>query len=193
MVANINLLPKREKETSSSLILVVTFLAVLLAGGGWMYYKINSINEEAAAVKKQLLVAKVQTEQHTANAVQSQQAAEQLVQGLKKLEADQVKTVPLLKKTTSFLPARGVFQAFSYKETGIMIIEIRFDDKSAAAYFYSRLQEEDWVQEAKLSSLKAIEVQDEQGKAAGMPRYLAHYEITVKRDKAKALEKEEKS
>jgi type IV pilus assembly protein PilN len=192
MTVNINLLPKRERETSSSAVLLVIFLIILFGISGWMYYKIQNINKETEAAEKQLLVAKVQSEQrgNMGNADKAQQSAKQLAQSIQKLENEQTNIALLLQKITSFLPARGVFQTFSYKEPGTIVLEIRFDEKKDAAYFYSRLQKEKWVEQASLSSLKAIEISDEQGNQAGMPRYIAHYEIIIKQDKVKALEKE---
>ncbi|MFX3623029.1 MAG: hypothetical protein ACE3JP_03025 [Ectobacillus sp.] len=193
MQANINLLPRREKETSPVRILLAVLLIVTLVGSGWTYLAIKKTETEITDVKKQLLLAKVEMKrsQMEGTGMQANEAAARLKQALKQTEEGRLKTVPVLKKITSFLPGRGVFQSFSYQEPGIFIVEVRFDEKRDAAYYYNRLLEENWIAKAKLSYLKAIEIQSGQGSEAGMPRYIARYEFTVKRDEVKSLEKED--
>lgn len=191
MIANINLLPQREKKTNSSAVIAVLCTVVLLVGSMWMYTAAKEAENEKIALENQLMVLKTKTEQLPKAEETTAISGKALEQMVKTVQEQQVKTVPLLKKITSFLPARGVVQTLSYQEQSKLVLEIRFDEKRDAAYFYNRLMGEAWAQETVLSFLKAVEVRDQQGNVQGIPRYLAHYEIKLNASEIKQLEKEE--
>jgi hypothetical protein len=196
MVANINLLPKQQKEGSSSRILILILSIVFLGLGAATYVKMQQINSQTTDLSKQLAVAKVkvETQQKTAASTTSTVTGADLEKSAKALADGQIKLLPVLIKMTSFLPGRGVFVSFVYKDPNTITTEIRFDDKQAAAYYFSRLGSEPWIQEAKLSSIKAQDVQSQNQQVTSnpTPRYIAQYELVVNKDKVKELEKEGK-
>lgn len=196
MVADINLLPKQQKEGSSSRMLILVLIIVFLGLGAATYVKIQQINSQTTDLSKQLAVAKVkvETQQKTAASTMSTVTGADLEKSAKALADGQVKLLPVLIKMTSFLPGRGVFVSFVYKDPNIITAEIRFDDKQAAAYYFSRLGSEPWIQEAKLSSIKAHDVQSQgqQVNSNPTPRYIAQYDLVINKDKVKELEKEGK-
>ncbi|WP_379969040.1 hypothetical protein [Ectobacillus sp. sgz5001026] len=196
MVANINLLPKQQKEGSSSRILILILSIVFLGLGAATYVKMQQINSQTTDLSKQLAVAKVkvETQQKTAASTTSTVTGADLEKSAKALADGQIKLLPVLIKMTSFLPGRGVFVSFVYKDPNTITTEIRFDDKQAAAYYFSRLGSEPWIQEAKLSSIKAQDVQSQNQQVTSnpTPRYIAQYVLVVNKDKVKELEKEGK-
>lgn len=197
MVADINLLPKQQNEGSSSRMLILILIIVFLGLGAATYVKMQQINLQTTDLSKQLAVAKVkvETQQKTAVSTTSTVTGVDLEKSAKALADGQVKLLPVLIKMTSFLPGRGVFVSFVYKDPNIITAEIRFDDKQAAAYYFSRLGSEPWIQEAKLSSIKAQDVQgqgQQQVNSNPTPRYIAQYDLVVNKDKVKELEKEGK-
>ncbi|MCP8968503.1 hypothetical protein [Ectobacillus ponti] len=191
MAIRINLLPKRERRFSSWTTVLLLVLLPFVAAAVWGYWQWHVLQQETEELQKQVLAAKVAAEQQSAANQAASSVDAQLRQAVQTVGDARVKTVPMLKKLTSFLPERGVFQSFSYQEPGTFIIEVRFDEKRDAAYFYSRLAEQEWIQSLNLSSLRAVDVQAAAAALAGLPRYVAHYEATIDMAKAKLLEQEE--
>ncbi|WP_416825540.1 hypothetical protein [Ectobacillus polymachus] len=187
MVANINLLPKREQGTNPSRILILIAVILFLGIGATMYVKMQHISTQTTDVSKQLAVAKVKVETQQKTAGTTTSSAADLEKEAKKLAGGQVKLLPVLTKMTSFLPERGLFQSFTYKEPNIISAEIRFDNDQDAAYYLSRLTKEPWIQEAKLVSVKAQDIPNQQ---ITSNRYIAQYEVTIIQDKVKELDKE---
>ncbi|MDG4657459.1 hypothetical protein P6P90_07270 [Ectobacillus antri] len=187
MSINVNLLPKQEKETSFKWVLLLA-LVVMIGLISWMYMTVTNLTKERDIKQKQLLVVRAQTEKNEQN-VPVQQAVS-IKSFVDELETTKLPTVPLLKRLTSLLPGRGVYESFSYKEPSIIVLDIRFDEKQDAAFYYSRLQREKWVKHVKLTKLNAIELQDEEGMVQGMPRYVANFEIELQSEQLKLLKQE---
>ncbi len=192
MLAEINLLPRRERRNIASYVIGGILLAMLLVGGMWFYLTMQQMKEDVRTMEKELLIAKtevLQAQKDRADTT-SLQASAKLEQAVKDAEKQHIKMVPVMAKVTSFLPERGMVQEFSYAETGIFTIQIQFDQRRDAAYFYKRLMDETWVKNVKLSVIEARDVADGKGNSLGLPRYLASYEVTVNKEKVRKLEKE---
>ncbi|UOY92627.1 hypothetical protein MUG87_00295 [Ectobacillus sp. JY-23] len=187
MSINVNLLPKQEKETSSKWVLLLA-VVVMIGLISWMYMQVTKLTKERDITQKQLLVVRAQAEKNEQEvSVPQGISIKSLVD---ELETTKLPTVPLLKHLTVLLPGRGVYESFSYKEPGVIVLDIRFDEKQDAAFYYSRLQTEKWVKYAKLTKLNAIELQDEEGAVQGMPRYVANFEIKLQPEQLKLLKQE---
>jgi type IV pilus assembly protein PilN len=102
-----------------------------------------------------------------------------------------IKSVAVLKHLTSLLPERGFLLTYSYTETGTLSLSVQFDTKKEAAYYLKWLNDSEWIEKVRLSSLLSSQ-NETNGESsltlnnpeteAYLPRYTGNFEITLNRE-----------
>ncbi len=106
-----------------------------------------------------------------------------------------MKSAEILKNMIALLPERGFIQTISYTGAGTLTMTVQFDTSREAAYFYKTLLDEEWIADAKLSSIAASEPEakadsdvNSETNEQFVPRYTGQYSITLNRDMINAKE-----
>lgn len=207
MLIDINLLPKKERKSSGIIFTVLAFAVLFLAAGGFLYWQTTTLKNDIAVVNNRIETTKkiAALEEKKANEVISADSATKLEQSIEWAEQYAIPSVPVMKEFTALLPERGFILTYAYQETGELALTVQFDSSREAAYFLNSLNGSNWVKEADLSSLSAVESeQDKAEDAAGaiqaaaspakkeyLPRYTGQFQITLNKDVVKsAIQKE---
>lgn len=192
MLVDINLLPQKETKNKTLLVFTIILVAILLLGVFvifWLYRgydnQLMDINQRIASTE-----AVISTEQQKQLASKESNSVDQLKRTVEWAKAFPLKTVPILDKVSSLLPDRGFIKTFKYKDPGIIVLTVQFDESKEAAYYLSSLLDSKWISNAKINSLKAVnEFYDKKMNAnydenhikneKYIPRYEGEFEITL--------------
>jgi type IV pilus assembly protein PilN len=105
-----------------------------------------------------------------------------------------LKMVPLLRNMTKLLPERGFVMNFSYADNGTVTVAVQFDTSEQAAYYLKRLEDAKFVKDVQLKSVSAVNITEtnaEEGtEQQVVPRYLAQYEMHIRKQALTEKEKQ---
>jgi len=187
MIADINLLPRKEPRHAAGAVLAVFAVLFLLAGAAAFYWLLERADSRQAALEAEL--KQVRALQAAAAAKQQndeqQQSQQELAKAVEWANSYPLKTVPLLRALTKQLPERGFVMNFSYADRQTVTMTVQFDTAEEAAYYFARLEELDMVEEAKLTNVSASGEQEEGAANTIVPRYIAQYEIRLRQTEEK--------
>ncbi|MEQ6375676.1 PilN domain-containing protein [Bacillaceae bacterium S4-13-56] len=176
MLVEINLLQDKERKNQGYIILVA-FVGLMIIGtliGAYIFS--SKINNEIG--KTQNEINKIQEEiQSIETTLQSGGMSdyEKLKATVNDLQAFPIDTDSLIMNASRQLPEDGYFQSFDFSGNQITLQVLLRDDKDAA-YYLTRLSNQDWVSAVKLLS---ISTQQEEGQTS---LYTANYTITIHTD-----------
>ncbi|MFC0270166.1 hypothetical protein ACFFIX_01660 [Metabacillus herbersteinensis] len=193
MLANINLLPKRDLKNQArnflGLILAVLLLITLIM----IFFQNKSIinegkrlTEEYAVIQEKLLNSSPKDSTST-----NKTSIETLQSGVAYAESISVNIVPVLDYLTEQLPDRGFLLNFHHTDAGELNVVIQFDTNREAAHYLARLKEATFIKGVKLNSLTTNEFgeKEEDGTEVpdneidtNTPRTNATYQILLEED-----------
>ncbi|SFC54461.1 type IV pilus assembly protein PilN [Bacillus sp. OV322] len=211
MLAEINLLPKRETKSLAFLLIIIVFVVLLAIGTTVIYFQHQAKEQNLNSIQSQTQQTKqtIAAEQQRAITIQDANSASQMKSMVDWAETYPVKTVPVMKKLISKLPERGFFREFAYTEDGTILVTVQFDTSSDAAYYLNDLTKLKMLSEAKMNSLKVENPEDEKTTVSNetnsdgtakdqtmenvpfLPRYLVVYEVKLDAEYAKKEVSEE--
>ncbi|WP_051865417.1 MULTISPECIES: PilN domain-containing protein [Metabacillus] len=189
MLADINLLPKKDPRNvaNATLYILLAFIAVIFAG--LFIIQLTSANGEKAELKSQAgalqseyerLAAEKGTKSNTSSSVSSLQSAVEYADGVS------LDSVPVVKELAGKLPERGFFKTFSYNDAGELTLSVQFDTNREAAYYLARLKESAYFTKADLISITAVKEEGTEApegeESGGLPRSEAQYILTLNPD-----------
>ncbi|AEV20252.1 MULTISPECIES: fimbrial protein [Geobacillus thermoleovorans group] len=181
MIADINLLPRKEPRRAAGAVLAAFAVLLLLLGAGGGYWLMERANQRLAVLEGEL--RQVRAEQAAMEAkgktTEQQQAEQELAKAVEWANRYPLKTVPLLRALAKQLPERGFIMNFSYAGQKTVTMTVQFDAAEEAAYYLDRLEEVHLVKAVKLTGISAS---GESGGAEGetiVPRYIAQYELEL--------------
>ncbi|BDG36961.1 fimbrial protein [Saccharococcus caldoxylosilyticus] len=195
MIVEINLLPKEEPKNASVLVSVAVFAALLIAAAVVFYVLSARADEQINALTGELkqIRAMQAIEQQKQKGAQSVQEIKELHEAVQWSKNYPLKMVPLLRNMTKLLPERGFMMNFSYTGNETVTVSIQFDTSEQAAYYLKRLSDAKFVEAVQLKSVSTVNITEtsaEEGmEKQVVPRYLAQYEIHIRKQ---ALEEKEK-
>ncbi len=193
MLADINLLPKKERTSHAFLIAAAILAVLLILACSWMYWEIHSVKAEQETVRAQVEAVQKQRikAEEAINAGGSGNAAVLLQQGVEWAEANRLPTVFFLEHVTGLLPERGFLMNVDYEEqTRTVNLIVQFDTDRETAYFLNRLKQSSYINKAELIALAAEKLEEEKTES-GLPRYLAEYKLTLNVDEIQRAAYEE--
>lgn len=187
MLVEINLLPKKEHRKSSqliiagisALIIAITFSVIYLQGSSYEK-EMEQVDEQISNLQKLNNVQQEKlAEENAGNSVVKLQEAVQWA------EKYPVQTVSIMQNIISLLPERGFIQSFEYSNMDSVLVTIQYDAARDAAFYLSSLKQADWVEQAELLNVVALEVQEdtEENNSSDektLPRYSAGYKIVYR-------------
>ncbi|UYZ20930.1 hypothetical protein [Mesobacillus jeotgali] len=187
MLVEINLLPKKEHRKSSQLIIAaitilfiaITFSIIYLQGSSYEN-EMKQVDQKISNLQKlNNLQQEKLAEENAGNSVIKLQEAVQWA------EKYPVQTVPIVRNIISLLPERGFIQNFEYSNMDSILVSIQYDASRDAAFYLSSLKQSEWVKEAELLNVVALEISDdaeENNSSDGvtLPRYSADYKIVYR-------------
>lgn len=181
MIADINLLPRKEPRRTGGAMAALLAVLLLLLGAGGCYWLLERVDSRQAALEAELkqvraLQAAVAAKQHD---VEEQQGRRQLAEAVQWANAYPLKTVPLLQALTKQLPERGFIMNLTYADRRTVTMTVQFDTAEEAAYYLERLGAVKMVKQAKLTGVSANGSNEEAGTDITVPRYMAQYELTI--------------
>ncbi|MFC0297029.1 PilN domain-containing protein [Geobacillus jurassicus] len=181
MIADINLLPRKEPRRAAGAVLVAFAVFLLLLGAGGGYWLMESANQRLAALEGEL--RQMRAEQAAMEAkgktTEEQQAEQELAKAVQWANRYPFKTVPLLRALTKQLPERGFIMSFSYAGQKTVTMTVQFDAAEEAAYYLDRLEEVRLVKAVKLTGVSASGESGGTEEEAIVPRYIAQYELEL--------------
>jgi len=196
MLIDINLLPKKERKSSSIIFASMLLAVVLLCGGGFFFWQLSSLKTDIAAVDNRIETTKkiAELEEKKAGDVTAADSVVKLENTIAWAEEYTIPSVPVMQEFSSLLPERGFILSFAYQELGKLALTVQFDSSREAAYFLNSLNKSEWVKEASLSSLSAVQPDQQAGETeAGngvkekeyLPRYTGQFQITLNKQTVK--------
>ena len=212
MLAEINLLPKKEPKNYTFVIILSFIVLLAIAASIYMYTSYHGYKREIASLERQIFTAQeiVVMEQQKAASDQNNSSVEQLKNLVDWAENYPLEAVPLLQHMTGLLPERGFLLDFAYVKEGVIQLNIQFDTSAEASAYLSELLASDWIRDAKLSALAAGEIETQESvdrESAGdedgaeteepsfalddepyVPRYTGTFEVSLNRAAIKAEE-----
>jgi Tfp pilus assembly protein PilN len=162
MLVEINLLPQKEPKKFNILYLS-TIIVIFVIVGGIYYWQIQTAKTDVEALDKQITATKkiTEKEESKANVNEASQSSNTLKIAVDWARDYPVPTIPVMKELTSLLPERGFIQSFAYAEAGTVTLTVQFDSSREAAFFLNSLKDSEWIKDASLSSLNAVEKKEE--------------------------------
>lgn len=187
MLVEINLLPKKEHRKSSQLIIAaitimfiaITFSIIYLQGSSYEN-EMKQVDQKISNLQKlNNLQQEKLAEENAGNSVIKLQEAVQWA------EKYPVQTVPIVRNIISLLPERGFIQNFEYSNMDSILVSIQYDASRDAAFYLSSLKQSEWVKEAELLNVVALEISDDaegnnSSDGVTLPRYSADYKIVYR-------------
>jgi type IV pilus assembly protein PilN len=196
MIVEINLLPKKEPKNMAVLVGVAVFTALLIAAAIVFYLLAAQADEQINALTGELkqIRAMQAIEQQKQKDAQSAQEIKELHEAVQWSKNYPLKMVPLLRNMTKLLPERGFVMNFSYAGNGTVTVAVQFDTSEQAAYYLKRLEDAKFVKDVQLKSVSAVNITEtnaEEGtEQQVVPRYLAQYEIHIRKQALGEKEKQ---
>lgn len=196
MLIDINLLPKKERKSSSIIFASLLLAVLLLCGGGFFFWQISSLKTDIASVDNRIETTKkiAELEEKKAGDLTAADSAVKLENTIAWAEEYTIPSVPVMQEFSSLLPERGFILSFAYQELGELALTVQFDSSREAAYFLNSLNKSEWVKEVSLSSLAAVQADQQEGTTdtgnAGkekeyLPRYTGQFQITLNKQTVK--------
>jgi type IV pilus assembly protein PilN len=196
MIVEINLLPKKEPKNVVFLLSAAIVTAIVVIAAAVFYVLIDRAEMQIDSLEKELKQTRAlqAIEQQKLEDIQTVREIDELNQTVQWAKDYPLKMVPLLRNMTKLLPERGFIMNFSYTEDGTVTVSVQFDTSEQAAYYLKRLSDAKFIADVQLKSLSAVntaEKSDEQetAEAQVVPRYLAQYEMHIRKQ---ALDEKEK-
>jgi type IV pilus assembly protein PilN len=184
MLVEINLLPKKEPRNITPYLMISSTVLIVMIIGYVMYSNITDEKKELVNVKAGIQQVKLQqiTEEKKMKDNSNNNFTEQLQQIVGAIENKRLNSVDLMNRMVFLLPQKGYFKSYKY-ENGTITLHVLYKEYAEAAYYYKRLQEEEWVSSIKMSSVDEVELGEE-------VFFNGVYEIEVNKEKVKELQKE---
>ncbi|RHW40639.1 hypothetical protein D1B31_10590 [Neobacillus notoginsengisoli] len=200
MLIDINLLPKKERKSSSIILTSAIFAVLFLCVGGFFFWQVSTLKSDIATVDNRIETTKkiAELEEKKASEVTSADSAAKLEDSIAWAEEYTIPSVPVMKEFTSLLPARGFILSFAYQESGELALTVQFDSSREAAYFLNNLNHSEWVKEASLTSLTAIETEEKStspetgavntaNEKEYLPRYTGQFQLSLNKQTVKTF------
>ena len=157
MLAEINLLPKKERKSFAFPIASALIVLVLAGVGGFFFYTYTQTKKDIVALESNLAQTRQLIEIETTKAETTVNSVTQLEKMIEWGETYTIKSVPILDELISLLPQRGFFMQYDYKEQNTVELTVRFDASLEASSYLDELLASEWTSEAKLNSLDVTE------------------------------------
>ncbi|MGG3888703.1 PilN domain-containing protein [Metabacillus fastidiosus] len=197
MLAEINLLPKKDIKNQAKIILFLIIMLVLLAAIIIFYFQSRSIHQ----TEEEMIESRTGLEQQLQQAYEGSESMNKMrsIQTLQNAinYADEISTdiIPVLEEMTELLPERGFIVEFKQENPDKMTVIIQFDVNRDTAYYLARLKEAPSFENVSLQKIEAKEVNAESNNIIGdhISRIEATYEIHVNRSETGGDERNENS
>jgi len=194
MLIDINLLPKKAPRKAGLPVFIIFFLVLAAIGISLFYWQYAAKQEKLASLQSQTqrMEETIAVQSQKIVAFESSNSAAELETIVNWARDYPIETVPVLQHLISFLPDRGFFQNFAYKDDGTIDLSVQFDSSREAAFYLTKLTESEWINEAKLTgittSAEIIDLNAEEDSLENksklindpfLPRYLALYTLSL--------------
>jgi type IV pilus assembly protein PilN len=192
LLVEINLLPQKQRKSSTSLRIVLLMALLLILFSLLSFLQVQRFNNQINQLQNNITsyeqsIASIQQDVNSA----STNSYVELSNAVEWAANSPIKSVAVLKHLTSLLPERGFLLTYSYTETGTLSLSIQFDTKKEAAYYLKWLNDSEWIENVRLSSLlssqnetngeSSLTLNDTETEAY-LPRYTGNFEITLNRE-----------
>lgn len=160
MLVDINLLPKKEKRSNKPIYILFIFVGAAILCLIAMLFIGYSIQKKNDVLAKQVNTIKeqVETSQSMLTTYENSNAAAELEKAVIWAENYPIKTVPIIRELTSYLPERGYILSFLYNVEGTIQLEAQFDTTREAAYYLKRMMDSAWITDVTLSKLSTTTI-----------------------------------
>lgn len=192
MLVEINLLPKKERQSMLGLIIFLAVLALLvaLAAGLFMYYlSIKNDIDLAQRELDQLTQMRLAYEEKM-TAGQESTSIQELEEKIAWVESQRISNVKLLSSFVKLLPERGFFLEYAVSEDGKVTIQVQFDTSRQSSSYMHELTELEFVKNAQITSISAEPLEEFENDFDYLPRYIVTYELEIDYNALKAAEEE---
>lgn len=190
MLAEINLLPQKQKRDYTNLLIAASLIVIIITSVMIIVSLGNQKNKEISALEQEYTLAQKQTEvlQQQANQSNESSAVSELEKAISWSEKYPVDFVPILNELTNILPEKGYFYGLDYENSSSLNLLIQFESSREAAFYLSRLKELEILENVKLSTIETVPLLNEE---ETVPRYLATYQLLIDRTVLKEIQEED--
>lgn len=193
MVAEINLLPKRERKTKGDNIYLIILLGIFLLVGSFIVYSYFSGKKDLSAAEALKLEIEVELgdlgmrlDEVALQQTTSREAAVELV------EFVSYDVTPIIQDVHTRVPAHAYLRNFAFSENQVSL-HADFEDKTQIAMFLSSLQSSDVFTDATLNQISTFYPYtdgeaEESSQFEELPRYSVEFTLAIDLAQVRAME-----
>ena len=193
MLADINLLPQKEKKSKAVyLILGIVVLFTILAAVFFLLL-MKDKEQQLTNIDNQITQTNMilEAERKKLDSLEASNSVNELEEAIAWAEKQPFNTVYVLQELTRLLPKRGFITEFDMDRENKIEQTVQFDTKSEAAYYLNSLLTLEWIDEAVIIEAKKKYILKEKKEKEMknddvLLRYDAKYEIIMNAEKLKA-------
>ncbi|MBU8879563.1 fimbrial assembly protein [Bacillus sp. FJAT-29790] len=186
MLADINLLPQKERKSKTAYMIIGIIILLIILISLFFFLFIKDKNQQLLNIENQIMQTNVilEAERKKQASFESSNSVNELEIAVKWAQDQPFNMVYVLQELTKLLPKRGFVAEFEIDEENKIVQIVQFDTKSEAAYYLNSLLTLDWIEEAVINEAKITDIlKEEKDKEAKkddiLPRYFAKYELKM--------------
>lgn len=180
MLAEINLLPKKDIKNQAKKIIVMIILVSFIFAVVLFLVQMRSLSnqEESMKLEQTALEKQLQIIQEKGTLASNANSLALLQSAIDFVEVTSIDVVPILDEVTKLLPERGYVLEYDQVDVKTVNIKIQFDTNREAAYYLTRMIDSSYFEQVMLQKLNAMtgNVNGEDG----VPRVEATYQVKVR-------------
>ncbi|NEU29777.1 hypothetical protein GN156_03175 [bacterium LRH843] len=187
MLAEINLLPEKNKRNITYPFIILVILLMVAAGSTFLFFYQSKLTDEISEMRQELDAVQLKSTEIEQLQVEADGTDyERLEQAVEQLQTQVVPVSLLLDYLVRLLPERGYILSFDY-QTGTVEFDVSFDRMEEIAAYHHELEQSDVVSSITLSVVTANDMPEDIYDDGVLPRYHAHFSLVTKQENVKEL------
>lgn len=188
MLAEINLLPRKDRKNQARLIILLVILLSLIIVLTLLGFQLSALNkaEDVAEHKRSILHEQLDAKLEARNQETNKSSEEKLQSAVNFAEVTSQDIIPIIVELTEQLPERGYLMNYEQVDPRTINLTVQFDMNRDAAFYLARLKESQSFEQVFLEKITTNSKNiDETGGNTNklddkeMPRINAHYYLKV--------------
>ncbi|MCA0969930.1 hypothetical protein LCM20_04965 [Halobacillus litoralis] len=182
MVIDINLLEEKEQSNRLPVLIIGAGVILLCLVLAVFYWQKRDLTQEQQLLNEEIQSIQAEQAEFQQTAVDAEQEQrQQLAEAVDRMENRVFPTVALVEKMIALLPERGYFQSYSFEDSGVMDIQVRFDSLQEVAAYTNTLSERNYIGTVEVGNILTEEVDESLNQFEYRPRYIANYTVMVQK------------
>ena len=185
MLAEINLLPRKDRKNQAKLIILLVILVMTIIVLTILGFQINALNKaEVVAEHKQSILQEQLDAKNEVRDQESESSEEKLQSAVNFAEVTSQDVIPVVGELTEQLPERGYLMDYEQVDPWTIHLTVQFDMNRDAAFYLARLKESQTFEQVFLEKITTKSENNDETlnklDVIEMPRINARYYIKVR-------------